>query len=165
MPKKEYTATKTKDGQIYYYQLKGGKKVRVKKSIVPEEAKSRYSGKPIHHDLSKLEHEVDVLAMKAVMNRKPNKLKTYNFHTRILFRELKNDLEGLEFFLKFLKGYDPGAGTYFYDNVEDVKTFELYKKYNITAANLPEDAVTPSQWKYLYRIGYITKEDFKRGGA
>jgi len=116
------------------------------------------------YDYSKLDYEEDKIAVKALLQKDIKKLKRINFHTRILISEVKNDLESLETLLKLL-GRDPGAGSYFYTEVTDNKTFDLYKKYGITAMNLSKSDVTPEQWNYLYKIGYITKEAYKRGAA
>ncbi len=78
--------------------------------------------------------------------------------SRSIIGLIKNDPVGLELFLKQL-GVDPGAGSYFFDNVSDNRTFDVYKKYNIKPYNLFSHTVTPTQWKYLLRIGYVRPTD------
>ena len=70
-----------------------------------------------------------------ILEKNSNGLKTCEFHPRILIERLKNNLEGLEFLLDFLP-YPPDAGSYFFTDIKDNKTFDLYKKYNVTACNL-----------------------------
>jgi len=109
-------------------------------------------------DYSKLEIN-DQRAIKAIFAKNAEKLKGICFHTRVLIDRLKNDLESLEFLLQQLDGYDPGAGSYFFEGVIDVKTFDLYQKYGIGPTNLFKDCVTSEQWKYVVKIGYVKEED------
>ena len=96
---------------------------------------------------------------KLFLQKTAEKLKGICFHTRVLIDHLKNDLESLEFLLQQLDGYDPGAGSYFFEGVTDVKTFDLYQKYGIGPTNLFKDCVTSEQWRYIVKIGYVKVED------
>jgi hypothetical protein len=107
-------------------------------------------------------NENDKLAYDYIINKDIENLKKCKFYPRILIEELKNKVEDLEFLLKYLK-YDPGAGSYFYTDIKDNKTFDLYKKYKIKPCNLYAENVTSEQWDYLYKIKYINKKQYTNG--
>jgi len=54
---------------------------------------------------------------------------------------------------------DPGTGFYFYKNVHDCRTFNIYKKYGISAMNIHKCDVTNEQWKHMYDIGYKNPDE------
>lgn len=110
--------------------------------------------------------EVDQKALEAIKSKNADDLRDLNFHPRVLINALKNSLEDLEFLLKVLDGRDPGAGTYFYENISDKKTFDLYLNYGISPSNLFKELMKdPEQWDYLLKIGYITKKQHRKGWA
>jgi len=73
---------------------------------------------------------------------------------RMLIKHLKNRPDELDFFLGVL-GVDPGAGHYFFTDVKDNRTFDIYKKHGISPSNLHKATVTGAQWIYLQQIEYI----------
>jgi hypothetical protein len=99
-------------------------------------------------------------AYEYILKKDKDGLDNCKFNTRILIEQLKNNLEGLEFLLDYI-GYDPGAGSYFYTDVEDNRTFDLYKKYEIDPINLYKHDIKEEQWEYLYEIGYIDEEQYE----
>ena len=103
-------------------------------------------------------------AYKCILEKDTEGLDECEFNPRVLIEQLKNNIEGLDFLLNYI-GYDPGAGSYFYTDVENNKTFDLYKEYEIEPLNLFEHDVTKEQWKYLHKIGYITEEQYQDGCA
>jgi hypothetical protein len=106
----------------------------------------------------------DDKAYDSITNRDIDELKKIRFHSRMMIEKFKNDLESLEFLLKHMD-YDPGAGSCFYTNVSNNKTFDLYKQYGVSACNVDEDCVTPGQWKYMHKIEYITDEEYLSGST
>ena len=99
----------------------------------------------------------DEEAYNCILQKDTKGLDKCEFHPGILIARLKNNLDGLEFLLKYIN-YDPGAGSYFFTDVKDNKTFDLYKKYDISPLNLNKYDVTKEQWDYMYKIEYINKE-------
>lgn len=108
---------------------------------------------------------VDEKAYNYILKKDTKGLDECEFHPRILIERLKNDLDGLEFLLKYLGIYVPDAGSYFFTDIEDNKTFDLYKKYDISPINLSKDNVTEEQWEYMYKIKYIDDEQYENGYA
>ena len=106
----------------------------------------------------------DEKAYNCILNKDTKGLDKCEFHPRILITRLKNNLDGLEFLLKYIN-YDPGAGSYFFTDIEDNKTFDLYKKYDISPLNISKDKVTEEQWEYMYKIKYIDDEQYENGHA
>lgn len=74
---------------------------------------------------------------------------------RAIIAQLKNRPDELDLFLHVL-GTDPGAGGYFFREVTDNRTFDVYAKHHIAPLNLDKETVTPEQWAYLLQIGYVT---------
>jgi hypothetical protein len=103
-------------------------------------------------------------AYNCILNKDVKGLDKCVFQIHLLISQFKNNLDGLEFLLKYLD-YDPGAGSYFYTDVEDNKTFDLYHKYRITACNLNKEHISEEQWEYLYKIKYINKTEYTQGYA
>lgn len=99
-----------------------------------------------------------------VRTRQSDELDKYDaLNVRELIDELKNDLDDLEYLFEYLKDkcYLPGAGSYHYQNIKDVKTFDIYHKYGFNSCNFFKDIVPKEQWDYAYKIGYITKESYE----
>lgn len=110
--------------------------------------------------------ETDKKALEAIKTKNIDALRELNFHPRVMIFQLRNSLDDLEFLLKVLDGRDPGAGTYFYEHIEDNRTFDLYLKYHIGPSNLFKELMkTADQWDYLLQIGYITKKEHRQGWA
>ena len=87
---------------------------------------------------------------------------------RMVIERLKNDTDDLEYFFKWFSkwgDYLPGAGSYHYTDVKDVKTFDIYHKYEFLACNLYREKVTQEQWDHMLSIGYITKKGHRKGWA
>ena len=84
----------------------------------------------------------DEEAYKCILNKDTKGLDKCEFHPRILIERLKNDLDELEFLLKYLGIHAPDAGSYFFTDIQDNKTFDLYNKYYISPMNLSKDNVT-----------------------
>ena len=109
----------------------------------------------------------DLEVLLAVARRDRKRLhELESFKPRRIIEKLKNEPKDLDYFLSFYKDVnngrcDPGAGSYFYTNVKSNKTFLIYRKYNIAPCNLYRELVTPEQWKYLRRIGYISAEQYR----
>ena len=108
---------------------------------------------------------IEYQALECIKNKDSNKLNELEFKTRMLISYLKNDLENLEFLLNFLHKNEhyTGAGSYFYTDIIDNKTFDLYHKYKIYASNCRKYCMTNEQWNYLYKIGYINKKQYDLG--
>jgi hypothetical protein len=101
--------------------------------------------------------------LKLIKNRNSKELdKLESLKARILIERLKNNLNDLEYFFKFLKDrcYLPGAGSYHYTNIKNNKTFDIYHKYGFSACNFFKDQVPKEQWDYAYKIGYIDHETY-----
>jgi hypothetical protein len=99
----------------------------------------------------------EVRALLAVARRDAEALRGAcqgGIQARMLVKHLKNIPDELDFFLGVL-GVDPGAGHYFFSDVKDNHTFDIYKKHGINPSNLHKDTVTPEQWLYLQQIGYV----------
>ena len=111
----------------------------------------------------------DEQALKCIRNNDRDGLDKINsYHPRIIIEELKNDLENLEWFFKYVVDKEylfPGAGSYFYTKVNNNKTFDLYKQYGVDACNCHKGCVTNEQWDYLLEIKYITKNQHNEGCA
>ena len=98
-------------------------------------------------------------ALQYIVGEKREKLAKCRFNPRILISKVKNNLQALRFLLEFIN-YDPGAGSSFFTNVKDNATFDLYKEFNIDSCNCFKDCMTEEQWDYLYKIGYIDKDEY-----
>ena len=107
-------------------------------------------------------HEEDISVLKAIFAKDAETIKQHSqstLHARNIIKCLKNDPTHLEFFLENY-GRDPGAGSYFYTNIKDNRTFDIYKKY-IWPENISKSDVTPKQWEYIKEIEYIDEESAK----
>jgi hypothetical protein len=111
--------------------------------------------------------DADISAIFYILLKKRKKLMQCEFHPRVLIDILKNEHKHLEYLLKFMKKKDfyVGAGGYFYEDIKDNITFDLYKKYDVYACNCSKDHMSDEQWSYLYEIDYINEEQFKKGWA
>jgi len=107
-------------------------------------------------------NEMTKKAYDCIITKNTTHLDEIKFHPRIIIEHLKNNTERLEFFLDFI-GYDPGAGSYFFTDIEDNMTFDLYKKYGIEPINLYKHDVTSEQWKYMHEIDYIDDQTYEDG--
>lgn len=69
---------------------------------------------------------------------------------------LKNDPQGLDFFLRYF-GQDPGADLHFFTGIVDNQTFDVCKRHNVLPLSLHRCRwnVTLKQWQYMQSIGYI----------
>lgn len=85
-------------------------------------------------DLSK---KNNMLALIAVFTKNGEGLNKLEFQSRIIIHLLKNLPEPLEFFLKFLheKKFYVSAGSYFFTDVKNTITYDLYDKYDIDFTN------------------------------
>ena len=73
---------------------------------------------------------------------------------------LKNKPDSLEALLELLGPEDmPCSQSYFFTDIVDNRTFDLYKKYDMDKSDLYKDLVTSQQWDYLTSIGYVTQEE------
>lgn len=82
---------------------------------------------------------------------------------RLVIAKLKNDLENLEFFFawfsKMCGGMLPGSGSYHFNKIQDIKTFDIYKKYGFGPENLWQEDIPKEQWDYLVEIGYVSESE------
>lgn len=93
-------------------------------------------------------------AFDAVVNHDEALMNTICVHPRVLINHFKNDLESLEFLLAYLENNDciPQSGSYMFEGVEDLKTFDLYRRFGIDDLDLEEQLVSPEQWLYLLKL-------------
>ena len=95
--------------------------------------------------------EVDLLALLAVLTENGDALDTLEFHPRKLIDLLKNSLKPLEFFLAFLQksGHLVSTGSYHFTDVKDVRTFDLYNKYELTFTNCFKEVMPEAHWEHV----------------
>jgi hypothetical protein len=103
----------------------------------------------------------NALAMKYILKRDSDRLeKLDKVHQRSLIYLLRNDLDDLEFYFDFLKNRNNilSPGTYHYDNIDDMATFDLYNKFDYFGSFFKGDVDT-KYWDYCLNKGYVIEDD------
>lgn len=99
--------------------------------------------------------------------RKDKKSLDCEFHPRMLIDALKNFPDELDFLLSYLteneffERSDPGS--YFFSEIIDNRSFDVYKKYNIDSFKLIPNEIPKEQLEYIYSIGFIDDEQYNIG--
>ena len=92
-------------------------------------------------------------------------LKNIKLRPRLIVSILKNEPDYLDFFLNSISvDYECyiSAGTYFFEDVINDKTFDIYKKYNVSSTNCFKELMSKEQWEYLLKIGFIEENEDKQ---
>jgi len=114
-------------------------------------------------DIKEIDH-----ILQLVISRNETELGKYKrLPARALIDALKNDLVNLDYFFSYMKDkyFMPGSGSYHFTDIKDNATFDIYHKHHFIPTNFLKETVTPEQWDYAYKIGYITKKQYKKGSA
>jgi hypothetical protein len=105
----------------------------------------------------------DIMMLKAIYTKNVKQVKKYHkkeIHSRKIIYYLKNDPDSLDLFLKY--NNDDSAGSYFFDEIKDNRTFDIYNKYGICTWNFRRSCVNDEQWAYIKKIGFIDEEHAKQ---
>ncbi len=97
-------------------------------------------------------------ALLAILDEDGDRLASLPVNKGILINQIKNNLEALEWYLRFTYG-EPQGNLNLFSCVKSPTTYDLYKQFGIEPNAFGRDVVSDVQWEYLEQLD-LTPETY-----